>query len=70
MKNHIHNTVNTNMTQLKKQIEGLIEDDKVNKDINQIYKIILNKYLYFELKAGNTYDFKILKNIFLNKKRK
>ena len=48
MKNHIHNTFNTNMTQLKKQIEGLIEDDKVNKDINQIYKIILNKYLDFE----------------------
>ena len=58
------------MTQLKEQIEGLIEDDKINKDINQIYKIILNKYLDFELKAGSAYDFNNLKNIILNKKRK
>ena len=50
MKNHINNTINKNIKELRNQIVGLIDDKKINDDIKKIYRLTIEKYLEFENK--------------------
>lgn len=71
MKNHTYNTINKNIKELAKQIDGLIDDKKINDDIKKIYRLTLEKYLDFEkINEKNNEVGILIDRIYLKKKRK
>ena len=70
MKNYIYNEEIKNITNLKKRIAKLIEDEKVNQNILKIYQHTLNGYVNFISDNCNKYDIKKLCRNILGRKRK
>ena len=55
---------------MKKQIKSLINDEKINQDINKIYKVTMEKYLDFQNNKSKEYALEKFDKNYLNKKRK
>lgn len=71
MKNHTYNTINKNIKELRNQIVGLNDDDKINIDVKKVYKLTLEKYLEFVKQNNEKNDLDdLLDKIYLKKKRK
>lgn len=71
MKNHIYNTINKNLKELKKQIIDLLEDQKINNDVKKVYKIKLEKYSEFQTEKYKDSEFnELLKENLLKRKTK
>ena len=70
IKNHTNNTVNKSLAKLKNQIKSLINDEKINQDINKINKLTMEKYLDFQNNKSKEYALSKFDKKYLNKKRK
>ena len=70
IKNHTNNTVNKSLAKLKNQIKRLFNDEKINQDINKIYKLTMEKYLDFQNNKSKEYALEKFDKKYLNKKRK
>jgi transposase len=70
MKIDIHNTMINTKKELEKKIVDLIEDERINSKIRNIYAYTLEKYLNFLLEGCRKYNIEEIGKKFLNKKRK
>ena len=64
IKNYTYSSLNSSLAKLKKQIIELLDKEEINKDIKNIYKITLEKYLFFLLNKSKDYDLNKMDNSF------
>ena len=70
IKSNIYNENITTLKQMQSRIEELINDEKINSDVNKIYKLTLEEYLSFLINKKGQYNFMDMCTSLLNKKRK